>query len=154
MQWANFILLHSVKFYRTVSYHSSSYSIGIHLFVHVSCLSGPLEKTGSLEIIPENCPLDPAGRLSISLDDHNVSSGPSSCGSPSGGLAAGLLPPHRAAAVAGTQTLGRVQGRAELARAGRYRGDQQQPGRGHEMKSYTCLPQVRDRDTCTSTPYI
>ena len=26
---------------------------------------------GSLEIIPENCPLDPAGRLSISLDTDN-----------------------------------------------------------------------------------
>ena len=39
--------------------------------------SGGLEKTGSLEIIPENCPLDPAGRLSISLDDQNLSSGPS-----------------------------------------------------------------------------
>ena len=38
------------------------------------------EKSGSLEIIPESCPLDPNGRLSISLDDHNVSS-PSSCGS-------------------------------------------------------------------------
>jgi len=32
----------------------------------------PLEKskTGSLEMIPENCPLDPNGRLSISLDDQ------------------------------------------------------------------------------------
>lgn len=39
------------------------------------------EKSGSLEIIPENCSLDPSGRLSISLDDKNVSS-PSSCGSP------------------------------------------------------------------------
>jgi hypothetical protein len=27
-------------------------------------------KTGSLEMIPENCPLDPNGRLSISLDDQ------------------------------------------------------------------------------------
>ena len=41
---------------------------------------GANEKSGSLEIIPESCPLDPNGRLSISLDDHNVSS-PSSCGS-------------------------------------------------------------------------
>ena len=74
---------------------------------------GALEKTctGSLEIIPENCPLDPAGRLSISLDDQvrrtkcsllrhnrhiqsslfftqNVSS-PSSCGSPSALVGAG-----------------------------------------------------------------
>jgi hypothetical protein len=36
------------------------------------------EKTGSLEMIPENCGLDPRGRLSISLD---VSGSPSSCGS-------------------------------------------------------------------------
>ena len=42
--------------------------------------TGLVEKSGSLEIIPESCPLDPNGRLSISLDDHNVSS-PSSCGS-------------------------------------------------------------------------
>ena len=28
------------------------------------------DKTGSLEMIPENCPLDPQGRLSISLDDQ------------------------------------------------------------------------------------
>ena len=27
-----------------------------------------MSPTGSLEMIPENCPLDPAGRLSISLD--------------------------------------------------------------------------------------
>ena len=40
-----------------------------------------IEKSGSLEIIPENCSLDPSGRLSISLDDKNVSS-PDSCGSP------------------------------------------------------------------------
>merc|ERR1719264_860774 len=49
-----------------------------------AAMAGGLEKTGSLEIIPENCPLDPAGRLSISLDDQNLSSGPSSCGSPPG----------------------------------------------------------------------
>ena len=34
-----------------------------------------LEPTGSLEMIPENCPLDPSGRLSISLDtEHCMSS--------------------------------------------------------------------------------
>ena len=34
-----------------------------------------VEPTGSLEMIPENCPLDPSGRLSISLDtEHCMSS--------------------------------------------------------------------------------
>ena len=70
------------------------------------------EKSGSLEIIPENCSLDPSGRLSISLDDKNVSS-PSSCGSPN--------QPFRHA-----QTLS-MPGSAS---------------RGHEIKSYSCLPQV------------
>ena len=31
-----------------------------------------ISPTGSLEIIPESCPLDPAGRLSISLDTDNA----------------------------------------------------------------------------------
>ena len=100
-------------------------------------VSGGLEKTGSLEIIPENCPLDPAGRLSISLDDQNLSSsGPSSCGSP----------PHAGGILglgAGSQTLpGRLTASASSASApGRRHGQQgqQQP----EMMSYTCLPQVR-----------
>ena len=104
-------------------------------------ISGGLEKTGSLEIIPENCPLDPAGRLSISLDDQNLSSsGPSSCGSP----------PHAGVGIlglvghAGSQTLpGRLTASASSAsaRPGRRHGQQgqQQP----EMMSYTCLPQVR-----------
>ncbi|XP_040564149.1 uncharacterized protein [Lepeophtheirus salmonis] len=76
-----------------------------------------LEKTGSLEIIPENCPLDPQGRLSISLDDHqqNVSS-PSSCGSP-------LEPLHNLNTIASP-----ISGRNTI------------PGRS-EFKSYTCLPQ-------------
>ena len=101
-------------------------------------VSGGLEKTGSLEIIPENCPLDPAGRLSISLDDQNLSSsGPSSCGSPphAGGGILGLG--------GGSQTLpGRLTASASSASApGRRHGQQgqQQP----EMMSYTCLPQVR-----------
>lgn len=93
-------------------------------------VSGPLEKTGSLEIIPENCPLDPQGRLSISLDDH-VSS-PSSCGSPSGVAAAG--------AVGGAQAL--VGGRGGLASELLVMRSRP-PGRGQEVKSYTCLPQVR-----------
>ncbi|XP_040564150.1 uncharacterized protein [Lepeophtheirus salmonis] len=82
-----------------------------------------LEKTGSLEIIPENCPLDPQGRLSISLDDHqqNVSS-PSSCGSP-------LEPLHNLNTIASP-----ISGRNTI------------PGRS-EFKSYTCLPQVHERQT-------
>ena len=113
------------------------------MIVHLlRSVSGGLEKTGSLEIIPENCPLDPAGRLSISLDDQNLSSsGPSSCGSP----------PHATGGIlglgghigAGSQTLpGRLTASASSASApGRRHGQQgqQQP----EMMSYTCLPQVR-----------
>ena len=100
--------------------------------------SGGLEKTGSLEIIPENCPLDPAGRLSISLDDQNLSSGPSSCGSPPG-LGGGPLGTPGA-----SQTLpGRLTASAQAAQVGRRGGQHQQP----EMMSYTCLPQV---STCES----
>lgn len=40
-----------------------------------------MDPTGSLEMIPENCPLDPAGRLSISLDTEGCISSPSSIGS-------------------------------------------------------------------------
>ena len=74
-----------------------------------------IEKSGSLEIIPENCSLDPSGRLSISLDDKNVSS-PDSCGSPN--------QPCRH-----TQTLSMPPSAS----------------RGHhgDIKSYSCLPQVR-----------
>jgi len=36
-----------------------------------------MEPTGSLEMIPENCPLDPAGRLSISLDTDCIATTPS-----------------------------------------------------------------------------
>ena len=72
-----------------------------------------IEKSGSLEIIPENCSLDPSGRLSISLDDKNVSS-PDSCGSPN--------QPCRHA-----QTLSMPPSAS--------RGH-------HEIKSYSCLPQV------------
>ncbi|CAB4062225.1 ARHGAP20 [Lepeophtheirus salmonis] len=71
----------------------------------------------------ENCPLDPQGRLSISLDDHqqNVSS-PSSCGSP-------LEPLHNLNTIASP-----ISGRNTI------------PGRS-EFKSYTCLPQVHERQT-------
>lgn len=71
-----------------------------------------IDKSGSLEIIPENCSLDPSGRLSISLDDKNVSS-PSSCGSP-------------IQSCRHTQSLSRPPANS--------RGH-------HEVKSYSCLPQ-------------
>ena len=104
------------------------------MIVRLLSVSGGLEKTGSLEIIPENCPLDPAGRLSISLDDQNLSSGPSSCGSPPG-LGGGPLGTPGA-----SQTLpGRLTASAQAAQFGRRGGQHQQP----EMMSYTCLPQVR-----------
>lgn len=103
--------------------------------------SGGLEKTGSLEIIPENCPLDPAGRLSISLDDQNLSSGPSSCGSPPGhniGLIGHIGLDSMGGTPGASQTLpGRFSASAgPPAVVGRRQ--QQQP----EMLSYTCLPQV------------
>ena len=74
-----------------------------------------IDKSGSLEIIPENCSLDPSGRLSISLDDKNVSS-PSSCGSP-------------IQSCRHTQSLSRPPATS--------RGH-------HEVKSYSCLPQVKE----------
>ena len=106
--------------------------------IHVGGGKGLVEqKTGSLEIIPENCPLDPNGRLSTSLDDQNVSS-PSSCGSQS-------CYHHRSGDFR-TQTLGRSA--TGLARCSKSRGleapmgSKRAPGRGHE-KAHTCLPQVR-----------
>ncbi len=93
-----------------------------------------MEKTGSLEIIPENCPLDPKGRLSISLDDQNVSS-PSSCGSPSG---AGVVKKGGLTSVAEVELrMGSMGLRGSTK-------DQQQVLRGQEVKSYSCLPQVGD----------
>ena len=74
-----------------------------------------IDKSGSLEIIPENCSLDPSGRLSISLDDKNVSS-PSSCGSP-------------IQSCRHTQSLSRPPTTSR--------------GQRSEVKSYSCLPQVR-----------
>ena len=91
-----------------------------------------VEKSGSLEIIPESCPLDPNGRLSISLDDHNVSS-PSSCGSH----------PHHVS-MRGARG---VDFRAQTSAVHGGPADQavlRGEDGGTEMKSYTaCLPQVR-----------
>lgn len=52
--------------------------LGVRTDIDIEC-GGPsfrsshpeMSPTGSLEIIPENCPLDPVGRLSISLDTDN-----------------------------------------------------------------------------------
>lgn len=112
----------------------------VHVDVHVGGGKGLGEqKTASLEAIPENCPLDPNGRLSTSLDDQNVSS-PSSCGSQS-------CYQHRPGDFR-TQTLGRPV--AGLGRCTESRKSEdpnisrkRAPGRGHEMKTHTCLPQVR-----------
>ncbi|QQP49518.1 Putative LOC100118685, partial [Caligus rogercresseyi] len=86
-------------------------------------LSSALEKTGSLEIIPENCPLDPQGRLSISLDENQVStsnnnnvSSSSLGGSPLQSLNTLSSPPP-------LRNLTHPAGRSEF-------------------NSYTCLPQV------------
>ncbi len=113
-----------------------------------SAAAGPLEKTGSLEIIPENCPLDPAGRLSISLDDQNVSS-PSSCGSPSGGGGVAAIHHHHHQERA--QTLGRPSagvGAVSPVRRGEAAELRMRTGKSAaEVKSYTCLPQVNARET-------
>ena len=55
--------------------------LGVRTDIDIDCRPGfrsshhDVEPTGSLEMIPENCPLDPSGRLSISLDtEHCMSS--------------------------------------------------------------------------------
>ena len=109
--------------------------------IHVRGGKGLSEKkTASLEAIPENCPLDPNGRLSTSLDDQNVSS-PSSCGSQS-------CYHHRPGDFR-TQTLG-----CPIIGIGRNTDpkklndnntmDQNTiQGRSKDKKPHTCLPQVR-----------
>ena len=55
---------------------------GVRTDIDIDCRPGfrsshhdVVDSTGSLEMIPENCPLDPSGRLSISLDtEHCMSS--------------------------------------------------------------------------------
>ena len=51
-----------------------------HLLFSFRSSHHEMDPTGSLEMIPENCPLDPAGRLSISLDTEGCMSSPSSLG--------------------------------------------------------------------------
>ena len=55
--------------------------LGVRTDIDIDCRPGfrssqhEVDPTGSLEMIPENCPLDPSGRLSISLDtEHCMSS--------------------------------------------------------------------------------
>jgi len=81
-------------------------------------------ETGSLEVIPENCALDPQGRLSISLD-HGVS-GPSS--PVSGGGRSGLPGGGRSA------TLGRPKQFTSSLHPSNM-----------DSKSFACLPQVHQR---------
>jgi len=85
-----------------------------------------MDPTGSLEMIPENCPLDPAGRLSISLDTEGCISSPSSMGSPhhrSPELRCSTLDPRRVR-----------QANPSLLTDPR-----------KETKSFACLPQVHQR---------
>ncbi|TRY73792.1 hypothetical protein TCAL_01948 [Tigriopus californicus] len=110
-----------------------------------------LEKTGSLEIIPENCTLDPQGRLSISLDDQNVSS-PSSCGSPS---VLGGIPEASSSSGFRSHTLGRPSLRYNQTPTSALQQSQQsetlprRPGRGLDSRSHItqCLPQVHEIQT-------
>jgi hypothetical protein len=117
--------------------------ISVSVDIHGVGKSLAEHKTASLEAIPENCPLDPNGRLSTSLDDQNVSS-PSSCGSQS-------CYQHRTGDFR-SQTLGRSGiglGRcAESRQTVDPKSDRKViPGRGQEKKSHTCLPQVHQRQT-------
>jgi len=77
-----------------------------------------VQETGSLEVIPENCALDPQGRLSISLDQ-----GVSSPSSPKSNLS-----PGRSA------TLGRPK---QLTQS--FNPDPR------DSKSFACLPQVHEK---------
>jgi len=97
-------------------------------------------ETGSLEMIPESCALDPQGRLSISLE-HGVSGPPSpTTGVPVSNNPSGMLGGVRSA------TLSRLQGGG----AGHHKSNMSVGGvtsssstvGGTETKSYACLPQV------------
>jgi len=84
-----------------------------------------MDPTGSLEMIPENCPLDPTGRLSISLDTEGCISSPSSIGSHqmSSEIRCSTLDPRRARQT--NQSLLTDSRQKTL-----------------ETKSFACLPQV------------
>jgi len=88
-----------------------------------------MEPTGSLEMIPENCPLDPAGRLSISLDTDGCITSPSSISSThprSPELRCSTLDPRR-----------NRQANPSLLTDPRQKT--------LETKSFACLPQVHQR---------
>ena len=107
--------------------------------VHVGGKGLGEQKTASLEAIPENCPLDPNGRLSTSLDDQNVSS-PSSCGSQS-------CYHHRPGDFRSKplcRPIAGLGGLTDSAKMEKSNIDQKSiPGRRQEKKAHTCLPQVR-----------
>jgi len=97
-----------------------------------------VKTTGSLEHIPEACPLDPKGRLSISLDDQNVSS-PSSCGSPAGVAGAGRGDDRSSLRA---KTLGRRPSKRRAEGSEGATTTTTAIVNQAEVKSYTCLPQV------------
>jgi hypothetical protein len=83
------------------------------------------DPTGSLEMIPENCPLDPAHRLSISLDtDGRVLTSPSSPGPET---------PQRLCQTLGRQTHAAASLHVKQDNSRHKTGDTQ---------SFSCLPQV------------
>ena len=84
-----------------------------------------LSPTGSLEIIPENCPLDPSGRLSISLDTDNCLLDIDTC--PTDHVTSPTRDKHVDTMGVRSSTLDTRRGRHPYS----------------EAKSYACLPQVR-----------
>ena len=107
--------------------------------VHVGGKSLSEQKTASLEAIPENCPLDPNGRLSTSLDDQNVSS-PSSCGSQS-------CYQHRPGDFRSKPSCRQTVGLGGFSDSNKFQVTDSSrkvtSERGQEKKAHTCLPQVR-----------
>lgn len=90
------------------------------------------DPTGSLEMIPENCPLDPAHRLSISLDtEGRVLTSPSSPGPET---------PQRLCSTLGRQPSTRQPGTTtpSLALYSHQTNRHTQP----DTQSFSCLPQV------------
>jgi len=106
--------------------------LGVRSDLDLGPTRGHLEHdpTGSLEMIPENCPLDPAHRLSISLDtDGRLLTSPSSPGPDT---------PKRLC-----QTLGRQPSRSERAKTTTSLLSAKDPARlKSDTASFSCLPEV------------
>ena len=104
--------------------------LGVRTDIDIDCRPGfrssqhEVDPTGSLEMIPENCPLDPSGRLSISLDTEHCMS---SLERPQGRKAGAELMMGVRSSTLDTRLDTRARNR---------------PGSNTEARSFVCLPQV------------